>query len=138
MKRVIIDTGPLVAYFDRDSEFHDWTRDQFALLTEPLYSCQPVLTETLFILKRNGISADLPLALVERGDLVCGFDLPSEIVELRGLLRKYRDLPATLADVCLVRMSEFEKESVVFTLDRDFLVYRRNGRKVIPLLAPFG
>ncbi len=49
--------------------------------------------------------------------------------------RKARD---PFADICLVRMSEFAKGCVVFTLDRDFLVYRRNGRQTIPLLAPFG
>jgi predicted nucleic acid-binding protein len=134
---VIADTGPLVAYFDRDSEFHEWTRDRFRELTDPLHSCQPVLTEALFLLKRGGIDPDLILALVERGELVCDFDIRSEIAPLRRLLRKYRDLPATLADVCLVRMTELQKDSVVLTLDRDFLVYRRNARQTIPLMAPF-
>ena len=119
MKRVIVDTGPLVAYFDRGSEFHDWTCEQFKRLSDPLHSCQPVITETLFLLKRNGISADLPLSLVEQGELNCAFDLHSEITAVRLLLRKYRDLPATLADACLIRMSELEKEGVVFTLELD-------------------
>lgn len=137
MSHVITDTGPLVAYFDRDSEFHEWTRERFRELTDPLHSCQPVLTEALFLLKRGGIDPDLVLALVERGELVCGFDVRSEVASLRRLLRKYRDLPATLADVCLVRMTELRKACVVLTLDRDFLVYRRNGRQTIPLMAPF-
>jgi predicted nucleic acid-binding protein len=137
VKRVLVDTGPLVAYLDRDSEWHAWTRDRFRELTAPLHSCQPVLTEALFLLKRGGVDPDLLLAMVERGELRCEFDLPSEIVPIRRLLRKYRDLPATLADVCLLRMSEFAKDAVVFTLDRDFLICRRNGRQVIPLLAPF-
>jgi predicted nucleic acid-binding protein len=137
VSHVIADTGPLVAYFDRDSEFHEWTRDRFRELTDPLHSCQPVLTEALFMLKRGGIDPDLILALVERGELVCEFDVRSEIAPLRRLLRKYCDLPATLADVCLVRMTELQKDSVVLTLDRDFLVYRRNARQTIPLMAPF-
>ena len=76
------------------------------------------------------------LALVERGELICDLDVHAEIAPIRKLLRKYRDLPATLADICLVRMSELQKDCVVFTLDRDFFVYRRNGRQVIPLLSP--
>lgn len=58
MKRVIVDTGPLVAYFDRDSEFHAWARDRFRELADPLISCQPVLTEALFVLKRGGIDPE--------------------------------------------------------------------------------
>jgi predicted nucleic acid-binding protein len=136
VNRVIVDTGPLVAYFDRDSEFHEWARDRFRELTDPLISCQPVLTETLFVLKRGGIDPDLVLALVERGVLVCDFDVRREIGALRRLLKKYRDLPATLADVCLVRMSELHGDCTVLTLDRDFRVYRRNGRQVIPVISP--
>ncbi len=95
-----------------------------------------MLTEALFILKRGGIDPDLILSLVERGDLICDFDVRGEIVSLRRLLRKYRDLPATLADVCLVRMSELHGDCAVLTLDGDFRVYRKNGRQVIPVISP--
>lgn len=74
---------------------------------------------------------------MERGELICGFDVTAEVASLRRLLKKYRDLPATLADVCLVRMSELHTDSAVFTLDRDFQVYRRNGRQTIPVISPF-
>jgi predicted nucleic acid-binding protein len=53
------------------------------------------------------------------------------------LLRKYADVPMSVADACLVRMAELAGNCQVFTTDRDFLVYRRSGRQVIPLLAPF-
>jgi predicted nucleic acid-binding protein len=51
-------------------------------------------------------------------------------------MRKYRDVPMSLADACLVRMSEVYSNGTVFTLDSDFRVYRRNGRQAIPLLSP--
>ena len=137
MSRVIVDTGPLVAFFDRDSEFHDWVCERFRELSGPLFACEPVLTETLFLLKRGGLDPDAPLALIERGELICELDVAGEIIAIRRLLRKYRDLPATLADACLVRMTELTRTSAVLTLDRDFLIYRRNGRQVIPLIAPF-
>lgn len=57
MSRVIVDTGPLVAYFDRDSQYHEWVRDRFQDLTDPLISCQPVLTEAdrdFHVYRRNG------------------------------------------------------------------------------------
>ena len=42
-----------------------------------------------------------------------------------------------IAHGCLVRMAELSDPRQVFTTDRDFLVYRRKSRQVIPLLAPF-
>jgi len=53
------------------------------------------------------------------------------------LLRKYADQQMSVADACLVRMAELNERCQVFTTDRDFRVYRRKGRHVIPLLAPF-
>jgi len=42
-----------------------------------------------------------------------------------------------LADACLVRMSELKRDTRVFTVDeRDFNIYRRFERKIIPLIAP--
>jgi len=135
--QVIADTGPLVAYFDRRADSHDWVREQFEQLEDPLLSCQPVITEVLFLLKRDGLNPDWILAMIERGDLLCDFNLDGEVAALRRLLHQYRDLPATLADVCLVRMSEIHPDSIVLTLDRDFAVYRKNRRQTIPVLAPF-
>lgn len=137
MAQIISDAGPLVAYFDRSAADHDWVRSQFEQLEGSLLCCQPVITEALFLLKRDGLNPDWILALIERGDLLCDFDMAGEIVSLRRLLHQYRNLPATLADVCLVRMSELHPQSMVLTLDRDFLVYRKNRRQNIPLLAPF-
>jgi hypothetical protein len=49
----------------------------------------------------------------------------------------YHDQEMQLADACLVRMSELKRDCRVFTLDRrDFRVYRRFDRQVIPLVAP--
>jgi len=134
---VIVDTGPLLVYLDRSAILHEWAREQFERLSDPLFTCQPVVSEVLFLMRRDGFDPDRVLEMIEMGDLLCRFDLHGEIASLRRLLRQYGDLPVSLADACLVRMSELHHDSVVFTLDRDFLVYRRNGRQKIPLLAPF-
>jgi hypothetical protein len=47
---------------------------------------------------------------------------------LRKLMTKYASVPMSLADACLVRMTELHTRSAVLTLDNDFGVYRRNGR----------
>jgi len=42
----------------------------------------------------------------------------------------------SLADACLVRLSEIHMAAEVLTLDSDFRIYRRHGNKVIPLRTP--
>lgn len=65
------------------------------------------------------------------------FSLAAEIEPVNRLMRRYANIGASLADVCLVRMSELHSNCKVLTLDRDFLIYRRDGRRTIPLIAPF-
>jgi predicted nucleic acid-binding protein len=63
-------------------------------------------------------------------------EIEDQLADLRTLMRRYRDRPMSLADACLVRLSELHKDSVIFTLDSDFRIYRRHGNKVIPVLMP--
>ena len=73
---------------------------------------------------------------MEREVIRVAFNLGNQITAVRKLMRKYRSTPMSLADACLVRMSELFSESAIFTLDGDFRVYRRHGRQVIPLIGP--
>ncbi|MEQ1752344.1 MAG: hypothetical protein ABL974_23185 [Prosthecobacter sp.] len=65
------------------------------------------------------------------------FDFMTEATAIRTLIHRYRSVPMSLADACLVRLSEKHENCGVFTVDSDFNIYRRHGRKTIPLLAPF-
>lgn len=65
------------------------------------------------------------------------FSIANEAADLDALMLKYADLPMSLADACLVRMSELDDDAAVFTVDQDFLIYRKHGRKKIPLISPF-
>ena len=65
-----------------------------------------------------------------------GLEIEDQLADLRTLMSSYRDRPMSLADACLVRLSELHRVSTVFTLDSDFRVYRRHGNKVIPVLMP--
>ena len=65
------------------------------------------------------------------------FDLHAEYRAVRDLMRRYREMPMSFADACLVRMAEIHGDAVVWTLDRDFHVYRRHRRQTIPLVTPF-
>jgi predicted nucleic acid-binding protein len=47
------------------------------------------------------------------------------------------DVPMDFADACLVRLSEIHAKSLVWTTDSDFNIYRRHGRQVVPVMAPW-
>ncbi|MFO1186377.1 MAG: PIN domain-containing protein [Alphaproteobacteria bacterium] len=133
----IVDAGPLVAFLNRHDPHHAWSSEQFVRLKRPIITCETVLSETCFLLRRGGIDPDHALALVARGALRIAFSLADEVESVRALMNRYRDVGMSLADACLVRMSELHARSEVMTIDRDFEVYRRNGRRTIPLIAPF-
>ena len=76
------------------------------------------------------------MAWLTRGVLEIGVNIESDAVEITRLMNRYRDTPMSLADACLVRLTERIPDCRLFTLDSDFAHYRRSGRHAIPLLAP--
>ena len=136
MTRIVVDTGPLVAYFNRRDRWHRWAAAQMAALNPPLVTCEPVLTEACFLIQRaGGKPVDLIRKITQRS-LVIGIDLEEEASGVESLMQRYADTPMSLADACLVRLTERIADCRLFTLDSDFEHYRRNGRQVIPLLRP--
>jgi predicted nucleic acid-binding protein len=134
---VVVDTGPLVAALRARDRDHAWARAQLSSLSDPLATCEAVLTESFYLLQDVPGGHERLAALVDRGAVEVRFDFQDERDAVLRLLRKYADTPMSFADACLVRMSELHRESRIFTLDRDFDAYRRNGRERIPLLAPW-
>ncbi len=133
---VLIDTGPLVAALARRDSHHQWAVERLREIEPPLETCEAVLTEAAFLLRGAVGGADALLALVDEGILTVRFDLEEHAQAVRALMRRYADQPMSLADACLVRMSEIRGDSKILTLDKDFRRYRRLGRKVVPLIAP--
>jgi uncharacterized protein len=124
---VLLDTGPLVSYLAAGLVHHGWVCEQWKRLQPPLLTCEPVLTESAFLLKREGHDADDLFELLERGVVRVDLRLEEQKADLRVLLRRYRDRPMSLADACLVRMAELHAGGQIFTLDKDFRIYRRHG-----------
>ncbi len=75
--------------------------------------------------------------MVASRDILLAFDLTEQAAGVLALLHKYADMQMDLADACIVRMSEMFRDCRVITVDRkDFSVFRRNGRELIPILTP--
>jgi predicted nucleic acid-binding protein len=132
----IVDTGPLVAFFDRAERHHRWVADRIEELDAPLPVCEPVLTETAYLLARYPRAQDALFELLEKGALSLAFRIEEHVGALRKLLQRYRDMPMSLADACVVRMAEVHEQHAILTLDSDFSVYRKHGRIPLPLIQP--
>jgi predicted nucleic acid-binding protein len=134
---LLCDTGPLVAFLNRGDQYHEWASGRFDQITQPLLTCEAVISEIVFLMQSDGLSADPVFEAIERGAVRVEFSTKQHWPWLRRLLDKYGDLPMSFADACLVRMAEIERSCQILTTDRHFRVYRRHGREVIPLIAPF-
>ena len=132
----LLDTGPLVSFLASGLEHHEWAVEEWKRLRPPLLTCEPVLTEAAFLLKREGRDTDPLFVLLDRGVIRIGLSIQEHKADLRALMRRYRNRPMSLADACLVRLSEIHAAGEVLTLDSDFRIYRRHGNKVIPLRMP--
>ena len=49
---VIIDTGFLVALLNRSEQYHSWVKNQLNNISSPIITCEPVITETCFLLRK--------------------------------------------------------------------------------------
>jgi predicted nucleic acid-binding protein len=134
---LICDTGPLVAFFNRADQHHPWAREQFNRIAQPLLTCEAVISEVVFLLQQDRLSSDPIFEALERGKVLIQFSAEEHWPDLRHLMCKYGDLPMSLADACLVRMAEVARHGQILTADRHFRIYRRHGRQIIPLVAPF-
>ena len=134
-KRVLVDTGPLVALLREDDEHHEACVKQAKALRRPAYTCWPVLTESAYLLRDKPTAVS---ALLSRSD---GTDLeifPLDASDLPGIsavLEKYRDQRIQLADAVLMYLAEREAIDIIFTLDRrDFSVYRTASNRALEML----
>ena len=133
---LILDTGPWVALHSRDDNHHEWATAQFAQHPGPFLTCEAVVAETFFLLARAGFDPAKALALIERGVVRVAMSLGEEVPAVRALFQRYDNVPASLADACLIRLAELNEPCRVLTLDSDFHIYRRHGRKIISLVTP--
>ncbi len=136
--KVIIDTGPLVALINRKEKYHTWVRNSLVTIASPLVTCEAVVTESCYLLRNIYGGNDAVMGLIDREKLQITFSLKNEVKAIQKLMQTYKSVPMSLTDGCLVRMAELDKERIIFTLDSDFRIYRKNIHQVINLIYPDG
>lgn len=131
-----IDAGPLVAAFNRRERYHAWVLQMMKEFAGPYFASEAVLSEALHLLENNEVGVESLLEMLKRGALKVGIKASDHVVEIVALMRRYADQPMSLADATLVRLAELHDNATLFTLDKHFRIYRKHGRRQIPLIIP--
>lgn len=133
---IIADAGVIVGLIYEKNQWHEWAFEQSKQLAPPFFTCEAVVTEACFLLQNTKDGEQSVLGMIADGFLQTDFRLSDEATSVKSLMKKYKNVPMSLADACLVRMSEQTENAIVFTVDSDFHIYRKNGRQKIDLIIP--
>jgi predicted nucleic acid-binding protein len=137
MKPVLLDTGCIVALLDRSERHHGVCVSALADLHAPLVTCEPVIAEACYLLRRLPGAVDAILQNVEQRAFQVPLHLEAQARAVRALLKKYARVPMDLADACLVHLAEELGTGEILTLDSDFQVYRWERNRPFRLLVDF-
>ena len=130
--RVIFDTGPLVAVLSAKDALHEWAVELFSDLPSPGLTCEAVLSETFFRLRKDDKAKGALCAMIDSGAFRV---IP--VASMGGIARYVMQYRVDFADACLVALSEnFPTATIVTTDKRDFAIMRRFGKERIPFIAP--
>ena len=139
MRRILVDTGPLVAILSREDAHHPTCVAALREMTGPLFSCWPVITEAAWLLRRS------PRAILQLlGSMNSGFLelLPvagTEAKAIAAVMKRYESIRPQLADATLVYLAGRERIDAIFTLDRrDFSIYRTSRKRSFSILPEMG
>lgn len=129
MKRILIDSGPLIALFDASDRYHTASVDFIKNNPYELITTLASITETLHLLNFNRHAQIDFLGWVNAGAVQLETITTNDLWDIKNLTLKYADLPMDFADACLVFVAEKLNIDEIATIDRDFDVYRLKGKK---------
>ena len=129
MKNILIDTGPIVALFNRRDKHHKRVLEFTQNYHGGFVSTWSVITEATHLL-RNSIQAQLNLLeWIRRGGIEIFNIEKNDIERMITLTKKYSDLPMDLADCSLIIVAEKMAINEIISIDSDYDVYRTLKRE---------
>jgi predicted nucleic acid-binding protein len=135
MRRVLVDTGPLVAIVSSADQHHNTCVETLRELPGPLFSCWPVITEAAWLLRKHPGAVKRLLNSISEGFLELLTIQSSEAAQIARLMEKYKNIRSQLADAALIYLAERDGFNLIFTLDRrDFSVYRAGRERVFRII----
>lgn len=128
--QILIDTGILVAFYDRKDEYHQKSLRFFSTCTSQLITTIACVTEVMWLLAPNTMVQNEFLSALSKKVFLCEHLLPSDYQRIQELNSTYQDLPADFTDLSLIAISERLNISAIATLDKDFNIYRRYRKQL--------
>lgn len=138
MKPVLLDTGVIVALLDSSERQHRVCAKTVEAMAAPLVTCEAVIAESCYLLRKLPGAADAILESVANGAFQIPFQLSRDASQIQRILARYRDRAVDLADACLVHLANELRVGDILTLDSDFEIYRWGANKRFQLLIPLG
>ena len=129
MKKILIDSGPLIALFDASDKYHNKAVNFIKSNKYPLVTTIASITETLHLLNFNRNAQIDFIEWIHQGAVEIQNIENDDFGRIKDLTVKYRDLPMDFADSCLVYLAEKLSLNTIATIDRDFSIYRIKGRR---------
>jgi hypothetical protein len=128
MKKIIMDSGPLIALFDGGDAYHSSALSFIEKNQAALFTTLPVITEVVFLLDfSREAQADFLEWVIRGGVSVVPCDR-HDLSRVKDLMGKYGDLPMDFADGSLVAACEKLETRLIATVDSDFDNYRYQDR----------
>jgi predicted nucleic acid-binding protein len=132
---VLLDTGFIVALLDRSERHHEQCKATLDAVEGPLVTCEAVIAEACYLLRKAKGAPEAILENVERGIFRIPFRLEESASGVRALMTRYARVPMDFADACLVSLAETFGTGRILTLDGDFRVYRWRRTRAFELLV---
>ncbi len=137
MKPILLDTGAIVALLDPTDSFHRPCAEAMAKVAAPLVTCEAVIAESCYLLRKVEGAAHAVLQNVASRGFLIPLALFDSARPVSRILGKYRHRGIDVADACLIHLANEFGTGDILTVDRDFRIYRwgRNNlfRPLIPI-----
>ncbi|MCH9740850.1 MAG: PIN domain-containing protein [Epsilonproteobacteria bacterium] len=124
MQKTIIDSGPLIALFDKNDKYHKTVLNFLEGFHGEFITTWSVITEVTHMLDFNlNVQIDF-LKWIELGAVTIYNIEQKELREIIRMMSKYTDVPMDLADSTLMYVAQKEKIQNIVSIDSDFDIYR--------------
>ncbi len=137
---VLVDTGPLIAFYSEEDSYHAACKKQMQMLpVGKTYTCWPVIVETAYMLRKRPMQRDDFLQTVRQGNLTILSLRAHDLEPVQEILAKYHDHSIDLADACLLHLADREEISTILTINhRHFAMFRKANGEALRLLPGLG